>query len=153
MEAGVRDGPAVPARAAAELGSSALGVASLGVFPERWPTRTSSRLLGTSRRGGIGLSEALRRCVAIWSEGWALRAAGLGETATPPIRRLQRHHEHRGDTLRTRSTTPDTIVLIHGLWVTPRSWEHWVEVADYALEWALSPVKESTAAGATGRAV
>lgn len=22
--------------------------------------------------------------------------------------------------------TPDTIVLIHGLWVTPRSWEHWV---------------------------
>lgn len=26
----------------------------------------------------------------------------------------------------TRSTTPDTIVLIHGLWVTPRSWEHWV---------------------------
>jgi pimeloyl-ACP methyl ester carboxylesterase len=24
------------------------------------------------------------------------------------------------------STTPDTIVLIHGFWVTPRSWEHWV---------------------------
>ena len=23
--------------------------------------------------------------------------------------------------------TPDTIVLIHGLWVTPRSWEKWVE--------------------------
>ena len=23
--------------------------------------------------------------------------------------------------------TPDTIVLIHGLWLTPRSWEHWVE--------------------------
>jgi hypothetical protein len=22
---------------------------------------------------------------------------------------------------------PDTIVLIHGLWVTPRSWEHWLE--------------------------
>jgi pimeloyl-ACP methyl ester carboxylesterase len=22
--------------------------------------------------------------------------------------------------------TPDTIVLVHGLWVTPRSWEHWV---------------------------
>src|SRR4051794_24774088 len=21
--------------------------------------------------------------------------------------------------------TPDTIVLIHGFWVTPRSWEHW----------------------------
>jgi len=22
---------------------------------------------------------------------------------------------------------PDTIVLVHGFWVTPRSWEHWVE--------------------------
>jgi alpha-beta hydrolase superfamily lysophospholipase len=27
----------------------------------------------------------------------------------------------------TDSTTPDTIVLIHGFWVTPRSWEHWIE--------------------------
>ncbi|GAA1477603.1 alpha/beta fold hydrolase [Nocardioides aestuarii] len=24
------------------------------------------------------------------------------------------------------SAKPDTIVLVHGLWVTPRSWEHWV---------------------------
>src|SRR2546425_7572078 len=24
-------------------------------------------------------------------------------------------------------TSPDTIVLIHGLWMTPLSWEHWVE--------------------------
>ena len=24
-------------------------------------------------------------------------------------------------------TTPDTIVLIHGFWVTPRSWEGWIE--------------------------
>jgi pimeloyl-ACP methyl ester carboxylesterase len=24
------------------------------------------------------------------------------------------------------SLSPDTIVLIHGFWVTPRSWEHWV---------------------------
>src|SRR5829696_5292595 len=24
-------------------------------------------------------------------------------------------------------TAPDTIVLVHGLWVTPRSWEHWIE--------------------------
>jgi pimeloyl-ACP methyl ester carboxylesterase len=23
--------------------------------------------------------------------------------------------------------TPDTIVLIHGLWMTPLSWEHWIE--------------------------
>jgi pimeloyl-ACP methyl ester carboxylesterase len=25
------------------------------------------------------------------------------------------------------SRTPDTIVLVHGFWVTPRSWEHWIE--------------------------
>jgi pimeloyl-ACP methyl ester carboxylesterase len=24
------------------------------------------------------------------------------------------------------SDTPDTIVLVHGFWVTPRSWEHWI---------------------------
>jgi alpha-beta hydrolase superfamily lysophospholipase len=21
---------------------------------------------------------------------------------------------------------PDTVVLVHGLWMTPRSWEHWI---------------------------
>src|SRR5918911_4230463 len=26
-----------------------------------------------------------------------------------------------------RGDTPDTIVLIHGLWLTPRSWERWVD--------------------------
>ena len=26
----------------------------------------------------------------------------------------------------TDPTTPDTIVLIHGFWVTPRSWENWI---------------------------
>ena len=26
----------------------------------------------------------------------------------------------------TDAQTPDTIVLIHGFWVTPRSWEHWI---------------------------
>lgn len=24
-------------------------------------------------------------------------------------------------------TSPGTIVLIHGLWMTPLSWEHWIE--------------------------
>jgi alpha-beta hydrolase superfamily lysophospholipase len=27
----------------------------------------------------------------------------------------------------TGTPAPDTIVLIHGFWVTPRSWEHWIE--------------------------
>jgi pimeloyl-ACP methyl ester carboxylesterase len=26
----------------------------------------------------------------------------------------------------TGLTAPDTIILIHGFWVTPRSWEHWI---------------------------
>jgi pimeloyl-ACP methyl ester carboxylesterase len=26
----------------------------------------------------------------------------------------------------TDAVAPDTIVLIHGFWVTPRSWEHWI---------------------------
>jgi hypothetical protein len=26
----------------------------------------------------------------------------------------------------TNGTPPDTIVLIHGFWVTPRSWEDWI---------------------------
>jgi hypothetical protein len=25
------------------------------------------------------------------------------------------------------AATPDTIVLIHGFWMTPRSWERWVK--------------------------
>ena len=25
-----------------------------------------------------------------------------------------------------RESAPDTIVLVHGLWMTPRSWEEWV---------------------------
>lgn len=29
-------------------------------------------------------------------------------------------------TLPSTSPAPDTIVLIHGFWVTPRSWEHWI---------------------------
>jgi pimeloyl-ACP methyl ester carboxylesterase len=28
--------------------------------------------------------------------------------------------------MNTEPTAPDTIVLIHGFWVTPRSWEHWI---------------------------
>ena len=27
----------------------------------------------------------------------------------------------------TDASTPDTVVLIHGFWVTPRSWEHWID--------------------------
>ena len=39
---------------------------------------------------------------------------GDGEDPHPPERRAD--HDR----------PPDTIVLVHGLWMTPRSWEHWV---------------------------
>ena len=39
----------------------------------------------------------------------------------------------------TDSTTPDTIVLIHGFWVTPRSWEHWIEHYEAAGFTVLAP--------------
>src|SRR5260221_14595581 len=29
-------------------------------------------------------------------------------------------------TPRASEHSPDTIVLVHGFWVTPRSWEHWI---------------------------
>jgi len=39
----------------------------------------------------------------------------------------------------TASTKPDTIVLIHGFWVTPRSWEHWIEHYERAGYHVLAP--------------
>ena len=28
--------------------------------------------------------------------------------------------------MKSATAAPDTIVLVHGFWVTPRSWEHWI---------------------------
>jgi pimeloyl-ACP methyl ester carboxylesterase len=39
----------------------------------------------------------------------------------------------------TDPTAPDTIVLIHGFWVTPRSWEHWIEHYEAAGYRVLAP--------------
>ena len=39
----------------------------------------------------------------------------------------------------TDSTTPDTIVLIHGFWVTPRAWEHWIERYEQAGYHVIAP--------------
>ena len=48
----------------------------------------------------------------------------------PPARRPARVHRHltdtEEDTTMNDSHRPDTIVLVHGLWMTPRSWEDWV---------------------------
>jgi hypothetical protein len=44
-----------------------------------------------------------------------------------------------GGGMSTDSTTPDTIVLIHGFWVTPRSWEHWIERYEQAGYRVIAP--------------
>ena len=36
-------------------------------------------------------------------------------------------------------TTPETIVLVHGLWMTPRSWEHWVTYYEEQGHTVLTP--------------
>jgi pimeloyl-ACP methyl ester carboxylesterase len=33
----------------------------------------------------------------------------------------------KGPQMSSQPSTPDTIVLLHGFWVTPRSWEHWID--------------------------
>jgi pimeloyl-ACP methyl ester carboxylesterase len=48
----------------------------------------------------------------------------------------------------TDSETPDTIVLIHGFWVTPRSWEHWIERYERAGYRVLAPSLTTLAAQA-----
>lgn len=54
------------------------------------------------------------------------------------------------------TTTPDTIVFVHGFWVTPRSWENWMfahllpaqtgweEIADSVLQWAVEHAEVPT---------
>ena len=39
----------------------------------------------------------------------------------------------------THDATPDTIVLIHGFWVTPRSWEHWIAHYEAGASRVLAP--------------
>jgi pimeloyl-ACP methyl ester carboxylesterase len=51
----------------------------------------------------------------------------------------RRHSASKEAVMSTDSTTPDTIVLIHGFWVTPRSWEHWIERYEQAGYRVLAP--------------
>ena len=44
----------------------------------------------------------------------------------PAGRNLLTEPRPEGPAMSTEPTAPDTIVLIHGFWVTPRSWEHWI---------------------------
>ena len=51
--------------------------------------------------------------------------------------------DSQGSKQQPRMPMPDTIVLIHGLWMTPLSWAHWVEhYTEYALDWATRNAAE-----------
>src|SRR3954462_478950 len=39
--------------------------------------------------------------------------------------RFEHRHPTEGRRMSPDAAAPDTIVFIHGFWVTPRSWEHW----------------------------
>jgi pimeloyl-ACP methyl ester carboxylesterase len=39
----------------------------------------------------------------------------------------------------TDASTKETVVLVHGFWVTPRSWEHWIERYERAGHRVLAP--------------
>jgi pimeloyl-ACP methyl ester carboxylesterase len=47
-------------------------------------------------------------------------------SAGPPYGPPRSIHSDGKDRMSAEQTTPDTIVLIHGFWVTPRSWEDWI---------------------------
>jgi pimeloyl-ACP methyl ester carboxylesterase len=56
--------------------------------------------------------------------GWLV--AGGSTPATPPTWHVK-EALMTGMAAHDTTAAPDTIVLIHGFWVTPRSWEHWIE--------------------------
>jgi pimeloyl-ACP methyl ester carboxylesterase len=61
-----------------------------------------------------------RLCAGSGNSGRLLGAAAFDETtANAAIGRGAHSHD-------MNATPPDTIVLIHGFWVTPRSWEYWI---------------------------
>jgi pimeloyl-ACP methyl ester carboxylesterase len=71
----------------------------------------------------------------------------------------------RNVSMTTTNGKPDTVVLIHGLWMTPRSWENWVKryesrgyrvltpaypgfEVDSALDWATQKAQQPSVAAA-----
>jgi hypothetical protein len=47
------------------------------------------------------------------------------ERASPQVRSGQTATKE-ASRMSSAKLSPDTIVLVHGFWMTPRSWEHWI---------------------------
>src|SRR5262245_30338273 len=71
----------------------------------------------------VAVSEYERLTLADASSSPTDPPCRAGGTAT--VSKL-RSRATRRPTMPTLSKRPDTIVLVHGFWVTPRSWEHWI---------------------------
>ena len=50
-----------------------------------------------------------------------------GTAARRPARVHRRLQPEQGEEQSMNDARPDTVVLVHGLWMTPRSWENWVD--------------------------
>ena len=51
---------------------------------------------------------------------------GLELVSVNPVDAQDPGRVARRDQSKGQRMTPDTIVLVHGFWMTPRSWEHWI---------------------------
>jgi alpha-beta hydrolase superfamily lysophospholipase len=47
----------------------------------------------------------------------------------------------------SNAAAPDTVVLVHGFWVTPLSWEKWVERYEGKGYRVLTPIYRASRAG------
>ena len=112
------------------------GFAEVGVSPRMVYVDASRPALveGFTRRTFTAMIEGVREpaiAAGLLSRRGSTRACA---TSTARPRRtacsVTRSSKAPARAHRVRAMTnhaPDTIVLIHGFWVTPRSWEHWID--------------------------
>src|ERR1044072_3275587 len=89
--------------------------------------------VSTLAHAGVRLpvAQGLRPSSGSWSSlsGTVLRsivALPWSEQPDPQPQYLCCIPEFGGSRMGTPSSTSETIVLVHGMWMTPLSWEHWV---------------------------
>jgi pimeloyl-ACP methyl ester carboxylesterase len=56
-----------------------------------------------------------------------IQGLGIELVAVNPLDEPVTDSTTREEPVMSTAARPDTIVLVHGFWVTPRSWEHWIE--------------------------
>jgi alpha-beta hydrolase superfamily lysophospholipase len=133
-------------RVAADAGGCSIPVAAAGVLfkrpiedtaDDRWSETIAVNLTGAflCSRAAFGRLRARgggRIVLVSGNDACRARMVAVGRMGcTAAVSRLRsgactRRRPTRRRTMPTQSKRPDTIVLVHGFWVTPRSWEHWI---------------------------